>query len=452
MERERLSSRLGFILISAGCAIGCGNVWKFPWMTGQNGGAAFVFVYLICLALLGLPALTMEFSVGRAAQKSPIYMYQAITPDKKGWPIHGAVCLIGNVVLMMFYTIITGWLLYYFYSMVTGKFVGMNGDQVGAYFGNMLASPQTLITFTSIICILGFFVLSFSLKGGLERVTKIMMIALMVIMTIMAVNSFTLSGAAKGLSFYLVPDFSKINIDVIVAAMNQAFFTLSVGMGSMAIFGSYLGKERALLGESVNVILLDTFVALVAGLIIFPACFTYNVEPGAGPSLIFITLPNIFLNMPFGRFWGSLFFLFMTFAAFSTVLAVFENILASVRELTDWSRGKASFICCIAMIILALPCALGPNVLKGIQPLGPGTEILDLEDFIVSNCILPLGCIVYVIYCTSKIGWGWEGFVTEANTGKGLKVSNSVRLYCKYVLPVIIFVIFCLGIKSVLFK
>ena len=451
MERERLSSRLGFILISAGCAIGCGNVWKFPWMTGQNGGAAFVVVYLICLALLGLPVLTMEFSVGRAAQKSPIYMYQAITPGKKGWPVHGAVCLIGNVILMMFYTIITGWLLYYFYSSVTGKFVGMNGDEVGAYFGNMLATPQVVILFTVIICVLGFFVLSFSLKGGLERVTKVMMIALIIIMVVMAGNSFTLSGAKEGLSFYLVPDFSKINVDVVVAAMNQAFFTLSVGMGSMAIFGSYLGKDHALLGESVNVIVLDTIVALTAGLIIFPACFTYNVEPGAGPALIFITLPNIFLNMPLGRFWGSLFFLFMTFAAFSTVLAVFENILAGVRELTDWSRSKASLICCIGMIILALPCALGPNVLKSFQPFGPGSEVLDLEDFIVSNCILPLGSLTFVLYCTSKLGWGWEGFTTEANTGKGLKISNKVYPYCKYILPVIIFIIFALGIKAKFF-
>ena len=451
MERERLSSRLGFILISAGCAIGCGNVWKFPWMTGQNGGAAFVVVYLICLALLGLPVLTMEFSVGRAAQKSPIYMYQAITPGKKGWPVHGAVCLIGNVILMMFYTIITGWLLYYFYSSVTGKFVGMNGDEVGAYFGNMLATPQVVILFTVIICILGFFVLSFSLKGGLERVTKVMMIALIIIMVVMAGNSFTLSGAKEGLSFYLVPDFSKINVGVVVAAMNQAFFTLSVGMGSMAIFGSYLGKDHALLGESVNVIVLDTIVALTAGLIIFPACFTYNVEPGAGPALIFITLPNIFLNMPLGRFWGSLFFLFMTFAAFSTVLAVFENILAGVRELTDWSRSKASLICCIGMIILALPCALGPNVLKSFQPFGPGSEVLDLEDFIVSNCILPLGSLTFVLYCTSKLGWGWEGFVSEANTGEGLKISNKVYPYCKYILPVIIFIIFALGIKGKFF-
>jgi NSS family neurotransmitter:Na+ symporter len=451
MERERLSSRLGFILISAGCAIGCGNVWKFPWMTGQNGGAAFVVVYLICLALLGLPVLTMEFSVGRAAQKSPIYMYQAITPGKKGWPVHGAVCLIGNVILMMFYTIITGWLLYYFYSSVTGKFVGMNGDEVGAYFGNMLATPQVVILFTVIICILGFFVLSFSLKGGLERVTKVMMIALIIIMVVMAGNSFTLSGAKEGLSFYLVPDFSKINVDVVVAAMNQAFFTLSVGMGSMAIFGSYLGKDHALLGESVNVIVLDTIVALTAGLIIFPACFTYNVEPGAGPALIFITLPNIFLNMPLGRFWGSLFFLFMTFAAFSTVLAVFENILAGVRELTDWSRSKASLICCIGMIILALPCALGPNVLKSFQPFGPGSEVLDLEDFIVSNCILPLGSLTFVLYCTSKLGWGWEGFTTEANTGKGLKISNKLYPYCKYILPIIIFIIFALGIKAKFF-
>ncbi len=451
MERERLGSRLGFILISAGCAIGCGNVWKFPWMTGQYGGAAFVVVYLICLAILGLPVLTMEFSVGRAAQKSPIKMYQAITPNKKGWPIHGAICIIGNVILMMFYTIISGWLLYYFYSTVTGKFVGMDENAVAGYFGGMLASPEILVKYMVIICILGFFVLSFSLKGGLERVTKIMMIALIVIMIVMAVNSFTLSGATTGLSFYLVPDFTKINIEVIVAAMNQAFFTLSIGMGSMAIFGSYIGKDRTLLGESLNVIVLDTVVALTAGLIIFPACFTYNVEPGAGPSLIFITLPNIFLNMPLGRFWGSLFFLFMTFAAFSTVLSVFENILAGVRELTGWSRSEASLVCCIFMILLALPCALGPNILSWIKPFGEGSEILDLEDFIVSNCILPLGSIVYVMYCTSKAGWGWDGFVGEANTGKGPKISNALYGYCRYVLPIIIFVIFALGIKSKFF-
>ena len=452
MNRDRLGSRLGFILLSAGCAIGVGNVWKFPWMVGQYGGGAFVLVYLIFLLILGLPVLTMEFSMGRAAQKSPILMYQELTPNKKVWGVHGLFCFLGNVVLMMFYTVVAGWLLYYFYSMVTGKFVGLTGDDMGTYFGGMLASPKILVTYMIIITVIGFFVLSFSLKGGLERVTKVMMIALIVIMLIIAINSLTLSGAGRGLSFYLVPDFGKINGDVLVGAMNQAFFTLSLGIGAMAIFGSYIDKDRALLGESVNVILLDTFVALVAGLIIFPACFTYDVEPGAGPSLIFITLPHIFMNMPFGRLWGSLFFLFMTFAAFSTVLAVFENILACVRDMTGWSRSKTSLICCIAIIVLSLPCALGFNVWSNITPLGEGTGIMDLEDFIVSNCLLPLGSLIYVIYCTNKFGWGWDNFTKEANSGEGPKVSNSIYLYCKFVLPVIILLIFGIGIKSVFFK
>lgn len=452
MNRDRLGSRLGFILLSAGCAIGVGNVWKFPWMVGQYGGGAFVLVYLIFLLVLGLPVLTMEFSMGRAAQKSPILMYQELTPDKKAWGVHGFFCFLGNVILMMFYTVVAGWLLYYFYSMVTGKFVGLTGDAMGTYFNTMLGNPKTLVTYMMIITVLGFFVLSFSLKGGLERVTKVMMIALLIIMIVIAINSLTLSGAGKGLSFYLVPDFGKINGDVLVGAMNQAFFTLSLGIGAMAIFGSYIGKDRALLGESINVILLDTFVAIVAGLIIFPACFTYDVEPGAGPSLIFITLPHIFMNMPFGRFWGSLFFLFMTFAAFSTVLAVFENILACVRDMTNWSRSKTSFICCIAIIILSLPCALGFNVWSNITPLGEGTGIMDLEDFIVSNCLLPLGSLIYVIYCTNKFGWGWDNFTKEANSGEGPKVSNSIYLYCKFVLPLIILLIFGIGIKSVFFK
>ena len=452
MQREKLATRLGFILLSAGCAIGVGNVWKFPWMVGQYGGGAFVFVYIIFLIILGLPVLTMEFSMGRAAQKSPILMYQAITPDKKAWGIHGVFCFIGNVVLMMFYTVVAGWLLYYFYSMVTGKFVGMSADEIGNYFGAMLGSPKVLVSFMIIVCVLGFFVLSFSLKGGLERVTKVMMIALLVIMVVIAINSFTLSGAKTGLSFYLVPDFKKINGEVLVGAMNQAFFTLSLGIGAMAIFGSYINKDRALMGESINVIILDTFVAFVAGLIIFPACFTYNVEPGSGPSLIFITLPNIFMDMPLGRFWGSLFFLFMSFAAFSTVLAVFENILACVKDITDWSRSKTSIICCILIIILSIPCALGFNVWSNIQPLGEGSGIMDLEDFIVSNCLLPLGSLVYVIYCTNKFGWGWDGFIKEANTGSGAKMPNGLYWYCKIILPLIIILIFGLGIKSVFFK
>lgn len=451
-KREHFKSRLGFILLSAGCAIGVGNVWKFPWMVGQYGGGAFVLVYTIFLIILGIPALTMEFSMGRAAQKSPILMYQELTPNKKAWGIHGVLCFIGNVVLMMFYTVVAGWLLYYFYSIATGKLHGLDSAAIGNYFGNMLGSPKILVTYMIIICVLGFFVISFSLKGGLERVTKVMMLALLIIMIVIAVNCLLLPGAKTGLKFYLVPDFSKINADVVVGAMNQAFFTLSLGIGAMAIFGSYIGKDRALTGESINVIILDTFVAIVAGLIIFPACFTYNVEPGSGPSLIFITLPNIFMNMPLGRLWGSLFFLFMTFAAFSTVLAVFENILACVRDMTSWTRAKASIICCIAIIILSIPCALGFNVWSNIQPLGEGSGIMDLEDFIVSNCLLPLGSLVFVIYCTCKFGWGWDNFIKEADTGEGIKFNKSLYWYCKFVLPVIILIIFALGIKSVFFN
>jgi len=421
-------------------------------MVGQYGGGAFVLLYILFLLILGLPVMTMEFSIGRASQKSPISMYQAITPSKKAWSIHGFLCFVGNVVLMMFYTVVAGWLLYYFYSMAAGKFIGLDSEGIGNYFGNLLNSPTILVGYMIIVCVLGFFILSFTLKSGFERIAKIMMIALMIIMVAIAINSLLLPGAKEGMSFYLIPDFSKINAEVIVGAMNQSFFTLSLGIGAMAIFGSYIDKERTLAGESINVIILDTFVALVAGVIIFPACFTYNVEPGAGPSLIFITLPNVFMNIPFGRLWGSLFFLFMSFAAFSTVLAVFENILACVREMTNWSRVKTSFICSILMIILSIPCALGFNIWSHITPLGEGTGIMDLEDFIVSNCLLPLGSLIYVIYCTYNFGWGWNGFIKEANTGKGLKFNKNLYFYCKYILPIIILIIFALGIKSIFFK
>lgn len=447
-KREKLASRLGFILLSAGCAIGVGNVWKFPWMVGQYGGGAFVLVYIIFLIILGLPVMTMEFSIGRAAQKSPIYMYQTLTPEKKAWTLHGFISFIGNIILMMFYTMVCGWLLYYFYSMATGKFVGMDANEVGAVFGNLCSSPSTLILSTIAVCLLGFFILSFSLKGGLERVTKIMMIALIVIMVVIAIKGLTMEGSREGLKFYLVPDFKKINLDVVVAAMNQAFFTLSLGMGSMAIFGSYINKDRALMGESINVICLDTFVAFVAGLIIFPACFTYGVKPDAGPSLIFVTLPNIFVNMKFGRFWGSLFFLFMSFAAFSTVLAVFETILACVRDMTNWNRRKISIICCVAMMVLSIPCCLGFNLWSSFEPLGSGTGIMDLEDFIVSNCILPLGSLVFVLYCTNSYGWGWNKFKKEANTGIGIKISDFIRFYCHYILPIIIMIIFVIGVRD----
>lgn len=444
--RDRLGSRLGFILLSAGCAIGVGNVWKFPWLAGQNGGGAFVLVYLFFLVILGLPVMTMEFTVGRAAQKSPVKFYQELEPKGTKWHWHGYAAFVGNIMLMMFYTTVAGWMVYYFVETARGTFQSMTPDQVGAAFGALVSNPAILVSYMIAITVIGFFILSFSLQGGLERVTKYMMTALMLIMVGLALHSFTMGGASEGLAFYLLPDFSKLTRSVIVAAMNQAFFTLSLGIGSMAIFGSYIDKDHALMGESINVILLDTFVALVAGLIIFPACFTYKVEPTAGPSLIFITLPNIFNNMAYGRMWGSLFFIFMTFAAFSTVLAVFENILACVRDLTDWSRKKSAAVLCVAMIILALPCAFGFNIWSHIEPLGKGTCIMDLEDFIVSNCLLPLGSLCFALFCTRKNGLGWDKFMAEANMGTGAKVRNWMRGYCTYILPLVIIVLFVAGI------
>ena len=450
MERETLGSRLGFILLSAGCAIGIGNVWKFPYLTGQNGGGAFVLVYLFFLIVLGGPVMTMEFAMGRGARKSPVRMYSELTPEKKGWGVHGYLCLIGNVILMMFYTTVAGWMLQYFFRMATGAFAGMNPDQVGEAFNGMLADPVGQMIAMAVIVVLGFFICSRGLQGGLERVTKIMMLLLLAIMVILAVNSIFLKGGAEGLKFYLVPDFARMKeagiTNVVTAAMNQAFFTLSLGVGSMAIFGSYISKDRALMGEAVHVAALDTFVALVSGLIIFPACFAYDVEPGSGPGLIFITLPNIFNNMPLGRLWGSLFFIFMTFAAFSTVLAVFENIMACLMDLTGMTRQKTGLVCTLAMLVLSLPCLLGFNVLSGIQPMGPGSGIMDLEDFIVSNLLLPGGSLVMVLYCTLRYGWGWEKFKEEADTGRGLKVAGWMRGYMTFMLPVIVLIILVMGL------
>lgn len=448
MERERLGSRLGFILLSAGCAIGVGNVWKFPWLCGQNGGGAFVVLYIFFLIILGLPAMTMEFAVGRASRASIVGIYPKLAKAGTKWHWHGLVALAGNIILMGFYTVVSGWMLYYFYATLKGDFSTMGSEELGKAFGALCSDPVTLIVSMVVIIVLGFFVLSFSLQGGLERVTKVMMIALLVIMVALAVKGFTMEGSKEGLSFYLIPDFSKLTWPVVVSAMNQAFFTLSLGMGSMAIFGSYMSKERSLMGESVNVMFLDTFVAIVAGLIIFPTCFTYGIEPGAGPSLIFVTLPNIFNNMAGGRIWGSLFFLFMAFAAFSTVLAVFETILSAIRELTGWDRKKASLVCCIGIILIALPAALGFNLLSNIHPFGGETNIMDLEDFLVSNLILPLGSLVFVLFCTRSKSFGWDKYIAEANTGKGLKVRNWMRWYCSYILPVIIVVIFIIGIVN----
>ena len=448
MQREHLGSRLGFLLLSAGCAIGIGNVWKFPWMTGQYGGGAFVLIYLLFLLVLGVPVLTMEFAMGRAAQKSPLKMYQALKPGSK-WGWHGYVCLLGNVMLMMFYTTVAGWMLKYFVDTARGVFVGLDTAAVEAKFGEMLASPGKMTVYMAIVVVLGFSIISIGIQKGLERVTKVMMMALIVLMFLLSLHSMTLSGGGAGLRFYLVPDFDRmleIGVgNVIVGAMNQSFFTLSLGIGAMAIFGSYIGKERALMGEAVRVSLLDTMVALCSGLIIFPACFAYGVDVNSGPALIFMTLPNVFNHIALGRFWGSLFFLFMTFAAFSTVLAVFENIVCCVGELTLWSRKKACLICCVGIFLLSLPCLLGYNLWSGVRPIA-GHDILDSEDFMVSNVMLPLGSALFVLFCTVRYGWGWKNFMAEANEGTGLKVAQWMRPYMTYVLPVIVLVIFIIGL------
>lgn len=446
MEREKLGSRLGFILLSAGCAIGVGNVWKFPWMAGQYGGGAFVLIYLIFLVILGLPVMTMEFSLGRASQSSPVMLYQKLQKPGQKWHLHGYAALIANFLLMMFYSSVTGWILYYFVSFISGNMTGITNEQSQSLFGSMLSSPAVTVGFMAIVVVLGFLILSVGLQNGVERVTKYMMILLLFLMVVLAVNSFTLPGAKEGLTFYLKPDLSKIDGNVIVGAMNQAFFTLSLGIGSMAIFGSYIGKERALMGESKNILILDTFVAIVAGLIIFPACFTFDVEPGAGPSLLFIAMAKVFNNMSGGRWWGSLFFMFMFFAAMSTIIAVFENILACVRELTGWGRKKACIICGVAILILSLPCALGFNLWSEFVPFASGSSVLDLEDFLVSNCFLPIGALCYVLFCVTKKGWGFKSFMAEANTGEGMKVKKWMKPYMTFVLPAIIVFVFIIGI------
>ena len=450
MSRERLGSRLGFILLSAGCAIGIGNVWKFPWMVGQYGGAIFVLIYIACLVILGVPVMTMEFAVGRAAQRSPSLMFQQLEKKGSKWHWHGIVCLVGCMILMMFYTNVSGWMMQYFVKTVSGRFDGLDTEAVNGEFGSMLGDPVWQTAFMAIAVIVGIVVCMLGVQKGLERVTKVMMVALLVLMVAIAVNSIFLDGAAEGLKFYLIPNPDNIKeagiFNVIVAAMNQAFFTLSLGIGSMAIFGSYLGKDRALMGEAVNVAVLDTFVAFTSGLIIFPACFAYGVNPGAGPALIFQTLPNVFNNMPLGRLWGSLFFVFMSFAALSTVLAVFENIIACVMDLTNWERKKACVIVGVGILLLSMPCVLGYNLWSGFTPFGEGTAVLDLEDFVVSNLLLPVGALVFTLFCVTRYGWGWKNFMAEANTGKGLKVRPWMRWVMTIAIPIIILVIFIMGL------
>ena len=450
MERETLKSRLGFILLSAGCAIGIGNVWKFPYIAGQGGGGAFVLFYLIFLVILGLPIMTMEFAVGRASRKSPVRAYQALEKPGQKWHIHGYFTLIGCYLLMMFYTTVAGWMLHYFYMTAAGKLAGLNAEQVAGKFTEMLASPATMTFWMVFVVVVSILVCAKGLQSGLERVTKGMMIALLLIMVVLAVNSLFMPGAKEGLSFFLVPDFTRMQevgvVNTLVSAMNQAFFTLSLGIGAMSIFGSYIGKEHSLLGESVRIVVLDTFVAITAGLIIFPACFTYHVDQTSGPSLIFITLPSIFANMSMGRLWGSLFFLFMAFAAMSTVLAVFENIICCGMELTGCSRKKSSLVNLVLIILLSMPCVLGYNLWAWDGFAVFGGAVLDVEDFLVSNLFLPLGSLVYLLFCVTRYGWGWQNYKKEVNTGKGLKVQDWMRGYLTYVLPLIVVFIFAFGL------
>ena len=449
MQREHLGSRLGFILLSAGCAIGLGNVYKFPYIAGQNGGAIFVLIYLGCLLLLGLPVMTMEFAMGRAAQKSPVKMYDELKPHSP-WGIHGWLCLTGNVVLLMCYCTIAGWLLQYFVDTAMGRFAGLDAAGVASAFGEVTSNTGSMVFYTITVVALATIVCSFSLQGGLERVTKWMMLALLGIMIILAVNSCMLPGGTEGLRFYLLPSWERFSQagfgNVVVAAMNQSFFSLSLGIGSMAIFGSYLKKERTLMGEAVNVVCLDTFVAFTAGLIIFPACSAFGVEAGSGAPLIFITLPNIFNNMAGGRIWGSLFFVFMSFAALSTVFAVFENIVSCIRDLSGWERKKTSYIIGGSLAVLCMPCVLGLTVWSNITIMG--LSIMDFEDFLVNNILLPFGSLVFAVFCVVRYGWGWDRFVAEANEGTGLKVAKWMRPYMTYVVPVIIAFIFCYGLYN----
>ena len=453
-QRETFSSRLGFLLISAGCAIGLGNVWRFPYITGKYGGAAFVLVYLLFLLIMGLPVMVMEFSVGRASQKSIARSFHVLEPKGTKWHWYSGFGIAGNYLLMMFYTTIAGWLLYYFVKMIKGDFVGLDAAGVEAEFNTLMGQPVLMTVFMAIVVVLCMAICSKGLKNGVEKITKWMMLCLLGVMVILAVRSITLDGASEGLKFYLKPNFHNLMYDAddnmilfesIFAAMGQAFFTLSLGIGALAIFGSYIGKEHRLAGEAVRVTILDTFVAFTAGLIIFPACFAFGVSPGEGPALIFITLPNIFNNMALGRLWGALFFVFMSFAALSTVIAVFENIISFAMDRWGWTRKKAVLVNLVAILLLSMPCILGYNVLSGFQPLGEGSAILDLEDFIVSNNLLPLGSLLYLLFCVSRRGWGWHSFLEEANMGEGLKFPAGVRKYVTWALPLIILFIFVMG-------
>ena len=453
--RERLASRLGFILLSAGCAIGLGNVWRFPYIAGKSGGGWFVVLYLFCLALIGVPVLIMEFATGRAAQRSLARVHETLTPEKKPWRLHGVAGTLGNVMLMMFYTTVTGWMLIYFLKTAGGEFSALGPDAIGAAFGGMLASPAPMTAAMLAVTLVSTLVCAAGLQNGVERMTKYLMFALLVLIVALAVNSVWLDardGDPSGLKFFLVPDFARMRsvgvVKVVTEAMNQAFFTLSLGIGAMAIFGSYIGRGRSLVGEAVHVAVLDTVVAIAAGVIILPACFAYGINPGQGPGLVFVTLPNVFNHMPCGRLWGTLFFAFMFCAALTTVIAVFECVLASCRDYLGWSRRRAALVTGAALAVLALPCVFGFNLLSGFHPLGGDSCVLDLEDFIVSNLLLPLGGLAFVLYCTRRFGWGWKNFTAEANAGEGIAIPGGalVRIYCAWVLPVVVLAIFALGL------
>ena len=450
MSRESFKSRLGFLLVSAGCAIGIGNVWRFPYVAGQNGGGIFVLFYLLFLIIMGLPVLTMELAVGRASRKSAVQAYKALEKPGSKWHIHGYFAILGCYLLMMYYTTVSGWMISYCFEFLTGTFQpGMASEEVSSVFGNMLASPLKMGFWMVLTVVVGFLVCSRGLQNGLEKVSKVMMCALLILIVILAIHSFTLSGAAEGLSFYLVPNLDTVRSvglgSVIAAAMNQSFFTLSLGVAAMEIFGSYMSRDNTLAGEGIRICALDTFVAIMAGLIIFPACFSYGVEAGAGPQLIFITLPNVFINMAGGRIWGTLFFLFMTFASFSTVIAVFENIMSFAMDTFGMSRQKAAFINCILILLASLPCVLGYNVWSDLHLIG-GRDVLDSEDFLVSNLLLPIGSLIYLLFCVTRWGWGFDNYLKEANIGKGLKISKHLKLYFQFILPVLILIILIQGL------
>lgn len=455
MASRGFSTRLGFILVSAGCAIGLGNVWRFPYITGQYGGASFVLIYLLFLAILGLPIMVSEFAVGRASQRSCAQSFDVLEPQGTKWHLYKYFGIAGNLLLMMYYTTVSGWMLYYLYKSATGGFSGLDAAGVGKVFGDMLADPVTMAGCMMAVVILGGLVCYRGVKAGVEKITKYMMVCLLLLMVVLAINSITLPNSELGLSYYLMPDFSKVAEygwkEVIFAAMGQAFFTLSLGIGALAIFGSYIGKEKRLTGEAIWVIVLDTFVALMAGLIIFPACFSYGVTPSSGPNLLFVTLPNVFNAMLLGALWGTLFFLFMTFAAMSTVIAVFENLVACFVELTGADRKTIIRYGIVVVIVLSLPCVLGFNVLSGFQPFGKGSGVLDLEDFLVSNNILPLGSLVYLAFCTQRYGWGWKNFLREADTGAGVKFPDWSRFYLTYILPLVVLIIFANGYYALFF-